>query len=720
MNQEEILTSLKSYDPNCDESQIQKAVNFAVRYHGTQIRESGEPYYYHPLHVAEIVLQMRLDSKSVITAILHDTIEDTDLTLEDITHHFGAEIAKLVSGVTKLTKIEFFSEKNKQAENFRKLLLAMSEDIRVLLVKLADRLHNMRTIDFVKSTEKRHRIALETMEIYAPLAERIGIQQIKTELQDICFKVLQPQIRQSILNRLYSIVSEDSPLIEKVIFEIQNELQNANIVAQVLGRKKTPYSIWMKIKQKNVSIDQLSDIIAFRIIVDSVQSCYQALGVIHTKYQMIPDHFQDFISTPKNNGYQSLHTIVMGPFSHKIEIQIRTQEMNDIAELGVAAHWRYKQKHYDVAYGKQYQWIQELLSILDQANDSEDFLKNTKLAMYYDQVFCFTPKGHLIALPKGATTIDFAYAVHSNLGNHCVGAKVNGRIVPLRTVLNNGDQIEILASKNQYPSPSWEKFVITGKARSEIRKFIYTQQKEQYFKLGQSIIENTLSFYNVTNFTPYLNEACSVFKKKNVEDLFISIGSGVLNHTEVINKIHPRVHSKLSSWYPFKRLSKLKKTHHQAYNEFLSSSAVPINELISGMAIHFCQCCHPMPGDKIIGVIDPGKGAIVHTADCETLDIAKKSPETLINLIWSKDQSNIPFICRLKVTVTNNPGSFATIGTCIAIKEVNIINFKLLSRSTDFFEILLDLEVVNLEQLEDVMFNLKSQACVSSVERLKK
>jgi GTP pyrophosphokinase len=481
---QEVVDKYKSYGIKLDEPMVKKAIEFAIKYHGTQKRASGEPYYYHPLQVVEIIAEMRLDSDSIITAILHDTIEDTDLTFKEIERHFSPEIAKLVDGVTKLTKIEFKPDNVRQAENFRKLLLAMSDDIRVLLIKLADRLHNMRTIDFISKPEKRKRIALETMEIYAPLAERIGVQQLKIELQDICFRVLNPEVRESILNRFASIESDKGNFVEQIVVEIKKTISADGTKAEVYGRRKTPYSTWMKMKQKDVGLDQLSDIVAFRVVVNTVEDCYRVLGIVHAAYKMVPDNFQDFISTPKANGYQSVHTVVIGPLMDKIEIQIRTQEMHDIAELGVAAHWRYKQGHEDVSEGKQYTWIRELLSILEQNSAPEEFLQNTKLAMYYDQVFCFTPQGSLIALPKGATTVDFAYMVHSDIGNSCVGAKVNGRIVPLRTQLVNGDQVEIITSKNQSASPSWEKFVVTGKARSEIRKITLSQQHDQYVKLG--------------------------------------------------------------------------------------------------------------------------------------------------------------------------------------------------------------------------------------------
>ncbi len=452
MNPQEFFDKYKSYGVKIDEPMVQKAIEFAIKYHGTQKRYSGDFYYIHSLKVAKIIAKMGLDSDSIITAILHDTIRDTDLTLKEIEKHFSPEIAKLVDGVTKLTKIECKQDKVRKAENFCKLFLAIIDDVRVLLIKLADRLDNMRTIDFISNPEKRKLIALETIEIYAPLAEIIGMQEIKTELQDISFKILYPEKRQSILNCFDAMQCDKENFIQLIVEEIR-KIVFANVMeADVYGRRKTAYSTWMKMKQKDVGIDQLSDIMAFRIVVKTVEDCYRVLGIVHSAYKMVPDHFQDFISLPKANHYQSIHTVVMGPLMQKIEIQIRTYQMHEIAEFSVAAHWRYKQGHKNILECKQYDWVREL-SILGQNSTLEEFLQNTKLEMYYSQIFCFTQKGNVIALPKGATIVDFAYRVHLDIGNSCFSAKVNGRIVPLRTELINGDQVEIITSKNQNTSP---------------------------------------------------------------------------------------------------------------------------------------------------------------------------------------------------------------------------------------------------------------------------
>lgn len=712
MDRAAIIKALSQYDPNFDELKINKAIDFAIHYHGSQKRESGELYYNHPLEVAEIIIKMRLDSNSVIAALLHDTIEDTDLTLEIIDANFGPEVAKLVDGLTKISKIEFIPDHKRQAENFSKLLLAMSEDLRVLLVKLADRLHNMRTIYSIKSDEKRKRIAIETMEIYAPLAERIGIQKIKVELQDICFKILQPEVRESIINRLENIVNNDDLLVNKIIEAISEIVDAKSHNWQVSGRRKTPYSIWMKMKQKNVGLEQLSDVMAFRITVDSLISCYQVLGLIHTHFKMVPESFQDFISVPKNNGYQSIHTVIIGPFQHKIEIQIRTKDMHEIAELGVAAHWRYKQNHHDVTDGMQYKWIRELLTILEQSSDPEDFLQNTKLAMDYDQVLCFTPKGNIIALPKGATIIDFAYAVHSNIGNKCIGAKVNGRIAPLKSIISNGDQIEIITAKNQVPSPAWESFVITGKARSEVRKFIRSQQKDQYIKLGRSLLEKAFKQASIINFETKLNDIYGFFKKKNTDELYYAIAENSITREEVIKHFLPKT-SKIES-----AISKLI-SHKKKALTLNQETAVPIKGLISGMAMHMAGCCHPLPGDKIAGALHSGTGVTIHVSDCAMLKTYATTPEKIINVTWDTDVKQIPFVSRIKIVTPNEPFSLVTLSSEITKEKGSIRNFKVINKNEDFIETIFDIETYSVAHIEKIIQSLKMQRIIQHIERYK-
>ena len=711
LDHKKIVEKYKSYNIVVDEAKIKKAIEFAVKYHGMQQRESGAPYYSHPLEVAEIIAEMRLDTDSIVTAILHDTIEDTDLTLEEIEQNFGKDVAKLVDGVTKLTKIKFHEDNARQAENFRKLLIALSDDIRVLLIKLADRLHNMRTIDFISNQEKKKRIALETLELYAPLAERIGMQQIKTELQDICFGILNPDIRESIVLRFKTIERESGQdkLIPQIIDELQKTLEGQGLKVEVSGRRKTPYSTWMKMKQKNISIDQLSDIIAFRILVDNVENCYRALGIIHTSYKMVPDTFQDFISTPKNNGYQSLHTVIIGPLLQKVEIQIRTYKMHDIAELGVAAHWRYKQGQDESVDTTQYVWIRELLSILEQNNDPETFLQNTKLAMYYDQVFCFTPKGELIALPKGATTVDFAYMVHSDIGNKCVGAKVNGKIVPLKTQLVNGDQVEIITSKHSTVSLSWEKFVVTGKAKGEIQKVIQKQLKGQHIKLGKTIISKVLKANKIEEENKAIEAACKFFSK-TPDELFLAVGEGTITREEVVKLVIPKK-SRLSSTLSLLKFAK--KSSFRSEDE----NVIPIKGLIPGMAMHYAKCCHPLPGDKIVGIVHTGSGITIHTSDCEMLNNFASMPEKILDLTWDNNKSNIPFISRIKVLLLNEPESLATLAGEIAKNGGNITNFKILSRNSNYFELIFDIEVKSLAHIEVIINALRIKEVIQYADR---
>ncbi|OYX68697.1 MAG: bifunctional (p)ppGpp synthetase/guanosine-3',5'-bis(diphosphate) 3'-pyrophosphohydrolase, partial [Rhodospirillales bacterium 35-44-4] len=476
MRQFELVERVKAYDPSADEDLLNRAYVFAMKAHGSQTRESGDPYFTHPLEVAGILTRWQLDSATIATALLHDTIEDTPATYKDIQTLFGDEIAFLVDGVTKLSKIELQSDKSEQAENFRKLVLAMSKDLRVLLVKLADRLHNMRTL-FATSPEKRKRVSRETMEIYAPLAERIGMHEMRNELEDLAFSYLNPEAHTRIVERLNVMRRKGEDAVSRIMAQLKEVLSEGGLHASISGREKTPYSIWRKLEKKNIEFEQLSDIMAFRVVVDDLEDCYQALGIIHSTYPMISGRFKDYISAPKANDYQSLHTTVIGPEDQRVEIQIRTVEMNDIAEMGLAAHWQYKDgkselenaHRFKKTKGIQYPWVQKILNILETASTPQDFFEHTKMEMFEDTVFCFTPGRELITLPKGATPVDFAYAVHSEVGDHCVGAKVNGRIVPLRSSLSHGDEVEIITTKNHIPSPEWERFVVTGKARSRIR-----------------------------------------------------------------------------------------------------------------------------------------------------------------------------------------------------------------------------------------------------------
>jgi len=713
MRQFELVERVKSYDPAADEDAINRAYVFAMKMHGSQLRASGDPYFSHPIEVAGILTKYRLDSASIITALLHDTIEDTPATQDDIDRMFGSEIGRLVDGVTKLSRIEMQSDHAKQAENLRKLVLAMSEDIRVLLVKLADRVHNMRTLHFIKNPDKRRRIALETMEIYAPLAERIGMQEMKMELEDLAFTELHGDARGSIIARLNFLREQGGDLIGRILEELRKTLEDAGVQATVSGREKTPYSIWLKMQRKNVGFEQLSDIMAFRVAVGSIEDCYRALGVIHSKYPMVPNRFKDYISTPKPNGYRSLHTGVFGPERHRIEVQIRTHEMHEVSELGVAAHWKYKQGGSRQTDGRQYRWLRELLDILEHASNPEEFLEHTKLEMFQDQVFCFTPKGDLISLPSGATPVDFAYAVHSQVGDTCVGAKINGRIMPLRSRLHNGDQVEIITSKAQTPNPTWERFVVSGKARARIRRFVRTQQRAQYVDLGRAILVRAFrqEGYDLTE--KALEGVLKIFKAPSVDDLIADVGEGVLTGKDVVLQVYPEL--KTSPAQHADNIVLLGRVN-KAQPKRDKANAVPIKGLIPGMAMHFAGCCHPLPGDRIVGIVSTGKGVTVHTIDCENLEQYAETPERWLDISW-EETDGAAHIGRVDLVVANEPGALSTVTTVIAKNVGNITNLKITNRTTEFFEMLIDIEVRDVKHLTNVIAALRATPSISSVER---
>ncbi len=696
-----------------NEDLVNRAYVYAMKMHGTQTRASGDPYFSHPLEVAGILTEMKLDTASVCTALLHDTVEDTEATIEDIRKLFGDEVARLVDGVTKLSKIEFQSAQEKQAENFRKLVLAMSEDIRVLLVKLSDRLHNMRTLHHIPKPEKRKRIAMETIEIYAPLSERIGIHQIKEELEDLSFAEINPEARDSIKTRLNFLRAEGGEaVVARIIDELVKRLKEAGLVADVYGREKTPYSIWKKMQRKNISFEQLSDIMAFRISIPNVSDAYHALGIIHGLYPTVPGRFKDYISLPKPNGYRSLHTTVIGPENHRIEVQIRTPEMHEEAELGVAAHWSYKENG-GKTDGRQFRWLRELMDIVEHAQKPEEFLENTKLELYQDQVFCFTPNGDLIALPRGATPVDFAYAVHSDLGDKTVGAKVNGRIVPLNTALGNGDQIEITTSKSQTPSPNWERFVVTGKAKSRIRRFMRLKQRDEYMELGKKLLEKKLRQegyeYNEKNFN---GEIIRSFKVDNLEDLLTGIGSGNVTSVDVFQALHPE-HKPAPAAPQLKDfvVTPEKKPKGKA-------APMPIKGLIPGMALHFARCCHPLPGDRIVGIVTTGKGVTIHTIDCDTLESFADTPERWLDVSWEEGEDTPEsHVGRLIITIANEPGALGTLSTVIGKNGGNITNLKIMNRSLDFWDMMIDVYVRDSRHLSDIIAALRSTPEITTVNR---
>ena len=713
IRQFELVERVRAYDKHADEEILNRAYVFAMKAHGAQKRASGDPYFSHPLEVAGILTHYRLDVATIVTALLHDTIEDTPATLDDIQRHFGQEVARLVDGVTKLTRIELQSERTKQAENFRKLVLAMSDDIRVLLVKLADRLHNMRTLKDVASAEKRRRVAHETMDIYAPLAERIGMQEMKDELEDLAFAEINPDARNSLIARLNFLREQGGDLISTIVQGLRGTLSEAGLRAAVLGREKTPYSIWRKMQRKNIGFEQLADVMAFRVIVGSVEDCYRALGVVHAAYPVIPGRFKDFLSTPKPNGYRSLHTGVLGPSSQRIEIQIRTREMHEVAEYGVAAHWMYKQG-LDSTVGRQYRWLRELLDILDHAAGPEEFLEHTKLEMFQDQVFCFTPKGDLISLPTGSTPVDFAYAVHSEIGDTCVGAKINGRLMPLRTPLQNGDQVEIITSKAQTPSPTWERFVVTGKARACIRRFIRSKEREQYLQLGRSLMQRGFREEGYEYYDKALEGVLKNFKQGTVEDLLSQVGAGYITARTVVETVFPGTRRRKSFYEKVVPLARARQRRVKKEAE----SPLPIRGLIPGMAMHFAGCCHPLPGDRIVGIVTTGKGVTIHTIDCETLESYSDAPERWIDVSWEIESDEpASHVGRIHLTVLNEPGTLGSLTTVIARNDGNIANLKITNRTSQFFDMLIDIEVRDVKHLTNIIAALRATPAVNTVDR---
>ena len=715
LRQYELVERVKSYDPDADEALLNRAYVFTVKAHGAQLRHSGDPYFSHPVEVADILTELKLDTASIVTALLHDVIEDTTASYEEIEGLFGAEVAKLVDGVTKLSRVEWSSEESKQAENFRKLLVAMSTDIRVLLVKLADRLHNMRTLHFVPGVDKRRRIAQETMEIYAPLAGRMGMQEIREELEDLSFAELNPDARLSILNRLAYLKQQGGDLVQRISDQIKRTLAEHGLDAWVAGREKKPYSIWRKMERKAISFEALADIIAFRIVVKEPDDCYRALGILHRAWPAVPQRFKDYVSLPKRNGYRSLHTTIIGPEGQRVEIQIRTSEMHEIAERGVAAHWSYKDPGGDPERrGNPYGFLRELVEMLEHGGSAEEFLEHTKLEMFQDQVFCFTPKGDLIALPKGASAIDFAYAVHTDVGESCVGCKINGRPMPLRTTLNNGDSVEIVRSKAQHPVPSWESLVVTGKARSSIRRYARQMEREEFAKLGRDLVERTFKKADYEASERVLEPLLPRFKQAKLPDLFAAVGRGQIGADMLLEAALGSAGSK-------NRRSTLANLFKRGSGSGgANGRGIPIRGLTPGLAMHLSPCCYPLPGDRIVGIQIPGKGVAVHTIDCPTLEAEHDRGESWVDLAWELDaRDHGAQVGRLDAVLANEPGALGTLCTVIGRQGGNIHNLKITERSQDFFEFLVDVEVGDVKHLNNIIAALNATPSVSSVKRVR-
>ncbi|HWH18349.1 MAG TPA: bifunctional (p)ppGpp synthetase/guanosine-3',5'-bis(diphosphate) 3'-pyrophosphohydrolase [Allosphingosinicella sp.] len=694
LRQYELLEKVRAYDPDVDEALINRAYVFSMKAHGSQKRASGDPYYSHPIEVAGILTDLHLDDETIVTAILHDTIEDTVATHEEIEKSFGKNVARLVDGVTKLSKIEAQSESQRAAENLRKFLLAMSGDIRVLLVKLADRLHNMRTLHFIKNEEKRRRIARETMDIYAPLAERIGMYEFMTEMQTLAFRELEPDAYASISKRLEQLHRGGGDVIDRIARGLKAHLEAHGIEAEVQGREKHPYSIWRKMAERHVSFEQLSDVMAFRAVVDNFEECYRTLGLIHQRWPMVPGRFKDFISTPKRNGYRSLHTTVIHDENMRIEVQIRTREMHAQAEHGLAAHWAYKEGKQ--AAETQHPWISDLIEILDHAGSAEELLEHTRMAMYQDRIFAFTPKGELIQLPKGATPVDFAYAVHTDLGDQTVGAKINGRVMPLRTPLENGDQVEILVSKAQHPQPAWLSFVVTGKARAKIRRFVKSKEREETVALGKKIFDEIVQRLPAPLGWEAMAEALKRLNFHDDEALMEAIALKRVDDVAVMEALMPGSAIKEGVKPPPQR------------------QAISIKGLTAGVAYQLAECCHPIPGDRIVGLRREGEGIEVHAIGCDQL--ANGEDADWVDLAWGDEADG--GAARLCVVMKNEPGSLAVIAGIMGNHGANIVSMDQVSRDGSFHTFHFDIEVHDVQHLMRILAALRATDAVSTAERL--
>lgn len=696
LRQYELVERVLAYDPDADEAMLNRAYVYTVQKHGTQKRASGDPYFSHPVEVAGLMTELKLDQETIITALLHDTVEDTLATVEEIERLFGPDVARLVDGVTKLSKIETMSDNERAAENLRKFLLAMSEDLRVLLVKLADRLHNMRTLHFIKSADKRRRIARETMEIYAPLAQRVGMYEYMREMQLLAFEQLEPEAYATITQRLAAIRSEEGSQVDAIALSIKQALAEAGLKVEVSGREKHPYSIWRKMAERHVSFEQITDIMAFRVLIDDVDDCYKALGVLHRTWQMIPGRFKDYISTPKLNGYRSIHTSLIYSNAMRVEVQIKTREMHRLNEYGLAAHWAYKQG--GVKPDEQVGWLRDLVEILETSSDPDELLENTKMAIYQDRIFAFTPKGALFQLPKGASPIDFAFAVHTNLGAQAVGAKINGRHVPLRTPLQNGDVVEIIKSRSAEPQLSWLAFVVTGKARAGIRRFVRQKERAEIAAIGRKIYEEIAERLPSQIGKKALADAVKRLKLAGEEDLMVAIGSAKLDDRQVMEALVPGSAANLPAaedWPGQQR-------------------AIAVRGLTPGAAFQLAECCHPVPGDRIVGLRRPGKGVEVHAIDC--MQLADGIDADWIDLQW--DARTDGAVGRLRAELYNRPGTLAEMAGTFAKNHANVVNLEMTQRENPFHTYEVDLEVRDLAHLTRIISALRASDAVAQADRI--
>lgn len=730
MRQYELVERVRRYNPNTDEALLDRAYVYAMRAHGTQKRASGDPYFSHPLEVAAILTDLKLDDATIVAALLHDTIEDTDATRDEIDKIFGQQIGALVEGLTKIKKLDLVSKQAKQAENLRKLLLAIADDVRVLLVKLADRLHNMRTLKWVPE-EKRSRVAQETLDIYAPLAGRMGMHDMREELEDLSFRQLSPEAYDSILGRLQALKESNGELVASIERELSDAIAQKGIGALVTGRQKRPHSIWRKMERKSVAFEQLSDIYGFRIIVETVEECYAALGVVHTKWPLVPGRFKDYVSTPKQNDYRSIHTTVVGPGRQRVELQIRTRQMHEIAEYGIAAHALYKDTGGSDPLTREsnaYAWLRRTIELLAEGSSPEEFLEHTKLELFHDQVFCFTPKGRLITLPRRATPIDFAYAVHTGVGDRAVGAKINGKISPLVSELQNGDEVEIITAAGQTPPAAWESIVVTGKARAAIRRATRAAVRAQYAGLGKKIVERAIVRAGKVFSEEKLAASVGRLARASLEDVYAAVGRGEMRSDDVVKAVHPewtgprpeeRAALKGEGWFELEKGQSLKFKIPGIESDPDPQTAIPIRGINRELPVRFAPNGGAVPGDRIVGILSPGEGITIYPIQSPALQDFEEEPERWLDVRWDvEDDDPQRFPVQIVVVATNEPGSLAQIAQVIGERDGNIENLRMSSRSADFTRMVIDIGVYDLRHLNGILSDLRARPVVSSVERV--
>ncbi|MDQ8726192.1 bifunctional (p)ppGpp synthetase/guanosine-3',5'-bis(diphosphate) 3'-pyrophosphohydrolase [Bradyrhizobium sp. LHD-71] len=724
MRQYDLVDRVRAYNPDTDEDLLNRAYVYAMRAHGEQTRASGDPYFSHPLEVAAILTNLKLDDATIAAALLHDTIEDTEATRGEIDQLFGPEIGHLVEGLTKLKKLDLVTREAKQAENLRKLLLAIADDVRVLLVKLADRLHNMRTLEFVPQAS-RQRIAEETLDIYAPLAGRMGMQEMREELEDLAFRVLDPGAYAVVTERLNSLAERNRNLIGEIESQLLSNLANHHMTAQIKGRRKRAFSIWTKMERKSVGFEQLSDIFGFRVIVDSVEDCYRALGIVHTAWPVVPGRFKDYISTPKQNDYRSIHTTVIGPGNQRVELQIRTREMDEIAELGIAAHALYKDgigsptellKRESNAYA----WLRHTIEVLAEGLNPEEFLEHTKLELFHDQVFCFTPKGKLIALPRKANAIDFAYAVHTDVGTSAVGCKINGKFAPLASELQNGDEVEIMTSPAQSAPPAaWEQLAVTGKAKAAIRRATRAAIRDQYAGLGRRIVERLFQRAKMDYADDKLKGALPRLARASIDDVMAAVGRGEMKAADVARAMYPDYKEERVARFVPGGAKKSKVTATAAKAATHPQNAIPVRGINTDLPVRFAPNGGAVPGDRIVGIVTPGEGITIYPIQSPALKDFEEMPSRWLDVRWDVDESTPQrFPARLFVQQVNEPGSLAQVATVIAEHDGNIDHIHMSRRSPDFTELTIDLEVYDLKHLNAIIAQLRAKAVVARVERV--